>query len=241
MKNELPAQFLALLDQVTGRRARIVVNHILEHGFITTEVLEAQYGYKHPPRAIRDVREQGVPIDTYHIVGSDGRRIAAYRFGAVEDINAGKLGGRKVIPKAIKSDLIARDGASCTICGETYAARYLQVDHKIPYEVSGELLNWDLDSLMLVCGSCNRAKSWSCEHCDNFQGQERNVCTRCYWASPEDYDHVALRLVRRLDLTWADDEVNTYEAAKNVANLSGKSLRDYVKQLLAKSINKDKD
>jgi hypothetical protein len=53
--------FLTQLKAVTNKRARIVIDHILEHGFITTEELETQYGYKHPPRAARDVRGQGIP------------------------------------------------------------------------------------------------------------------------------------------------------------------------------------
>ncbi len=31
---ELPDEFLRLLEQVQGERARIVIEHILEHGFI---------------------------------------------------------------------------------------------------------------------------------------------------------------------------------------------------------------
>ena len=63
----LPAEFLERLKRVTGKRSRIVVDHILEHGFIATDELEQIYGYMHPPRAVRDVREQGIPIETYRI------------------------------------------------------------------------------------------------------------------------------------------------------------------------------
>ena len=82
----LPAEFLERLKRVTGRRSRIVVDHILEHGFITTDELEQIYGYMHPPRAVRDVREQGIPIETYRIKSSDGRNIAAYRFGNPSEV-----------------------------------------------------------------------------------------------------------------------------------------------------------
>jgi len=69
------------LQSVTGKRSRIVIEHILEHGFITTENLEKIYGYRHPPRAVKDVRDQGIPIETFSVKSSDGRTIAAYRFG----------------------------------------------------------------------------------------------------------------------------------------------------------------
>lgn len=56
---KLPQDFLDRIGRVTGKRSRVVVEHILEHGFITTDDLEQTYGYMHPPRAVRDVREQG--------------------------------------------------------------------------------------------------------------------------------------------------------------------------------------
>ena len=52
-----PTGFLKLAESITNKRAKIVIDHILKHGFITTEDLEKTYGYNHPPRAARDVRE----------------------------------------------------------------------------------------------------------------------------------------------------------------------------------------
>lgn len=43
--------------------------------------MKDKYGYNHPPRAIRDVREHGIPLITYRVEGSDGRKIGAYKFG----------------------------------------------------------------------------------------------------------------------------------------------------------------
>ena len=70
-----------LLNSVTAKRPRTVIRHILKPGFITSEELKDLYGYNHPPRAIRAVREYGIPVITYRVVGKDGRNIAAYRFG----------------------------------------------------------------------------------------------------------------------------------------------------------------
>lgn len=74
MPNEesLSAKFRAQLEAVTAKRARIVIDHILEHGYITTEELKNKYGYNHPPRAARDVREEGIPLETFKVVGSMG-------------------------------------------------------------------------------------------------------------------------------------------------------------------------
>ena len=60
-------EFLRLLDSITAKRPKTVIQHILKHGFITSQELKDLYGYNHPPRAIRDVREYGIPIDTYRV------------------------------------------------------------------------------------------------------------------------------------------------------------------------------
>lgn len=57
----LPPEFLTKLKSITAKRAKTVIDHILKHGFITTEDLSTTYGYDHGPRAARDVREQGIP------------------------------------------------------------------------------------------------------------------------------------------------------------------------------------
>ena len=50
---------------MTAKRPRTVIGHILQHGFITSEELHSIYGYDHPPRAARDVREYGIPLETF--------------------------------------------------------------------------------------------------------------------------------------------------------------------------------
>ena len=55
--SEYSKEFLDLLESVTAKRPRTVIQHILQHGYITSQELKDLYGYNHPPRAIRDVRE----------------------------------------------------------------------------------------------------------------------------------------------------------------------------------------
>ena len=88
---------------------------------------------------------------------------------------------------------------------------------------------------MLVCGACNRAKSWSCEHCKNwYEIRSPDVCRTCYWAQPESYGHVAMRDIRRLDMEWAGDETADYDKLKDQAESSGMLTPDYVKAVLKK-------
>ncbi len=70
-----PSEFLMLLKSVNAKRPKTVIDHILKHGQITTEELKNIYGYNHPPRAIRDVREQGIPM----ITKSSLKKLQKYR------------------------------------------------------------------------------------------------------------------------------------------------------------------
>jgi len=234
--NQSTEELRMLLEHITNKRARIVIEHILEHGFITTEQLEKLYGYNHPPRAARDVREAGIPLETFRVKNNTGRTIAAYRFGDLSTIRKDRLLGRRAFPKRFKDSLYVQSDGKCAICSGSFEQRYPQVDHRVPYEVGGDVHD-DLDSqdFMLICGSCNRAKSWSCEHCLNWQsGKSLQICLKCYWATPEDYVHVALKEVRRMDILWADDEILLYEALKVLAAKDHLSLPEYVKKVIAK-------
>jgi hypothetical protein len=233
--HEYPEEFIERLKAVTSKRARIVIEHILEHGFITTEDLETKYGYKHPPRAARDVRERGIPLETFSVKNAEGRTIAAYRFADPSQVHNDKLAGRKVIPKKFKQELIKETDSCCSICLERYETRHLQVDHRIPYEISGDTatVTRKHQEYMLLCGSCNRAKSWSCEHCTNWlEVKSPEICQACYWAHPESYKHIALRIVRRLDITWTEHEIAVYEKLKQRAEIAEESMPDYVKAVI---------
>lgn len=233
-REELPKDFLGKLLAVTNKRAKVVIDHILEHGYITTEDLEKTYGYNHPPRAARDVREQGIPLKTFRVKSSDGRSIAAYKFGNLEDIKGGSLGGRKVFAKDLKDSLYVTQEGKCSVCSGTFEKRYFQIDHRIPYEISGDLnhLERDPEDYMLLCAACNRAKSWSCEHCPNWETKSPKICSLCYWSYPHDYTHIALREIRRTDIIWNDDEIPVYEQLKEAALKSHATVPDYVKKVI---------
>jgi hypothetical protein len=85
-KETSPNEILEQLKQSLSKRAKVVVEHIQKHGIITTEELEKKYGYKHPPRAARDVREAGIPLESINVKSTDGRTIGAYKFGDLSQI-----------------------------------------------------------------------------------------------------------------------------------------------------------
>jgi hypothetical protein len=236
LPQDLPKWFLDRLTAVTPKRAKTVIDHILKHGHITTEELKTLYGYDHPPRAARDVREQGIPLETFRVTGSQGRSIAAYRFVDLSTIRQSTLAGRKVFSKEFKALLVERAGSVCSICLTKYESRYLQVDHRVPYEVGGEGDRGPAPGgFQLICGSCNRAKSWSCEHCQNWtRDKQMAVCQSCYWACPESYQHIALRPIRRLDVTWTGKETSEYDRLARLAKKEGRPLPEFVKAVLRK-------
>ena len=230
---------MELLRSVSARRPRTVIDHILEHGQITTEELRDIYGYNHPPRAIRDVREHGIPIETFRVMGSDGRRIAAYRFGDPSEQRATQVSGRTTFSAALKRSLTERYGARCNLYLVTLPESELQIDHRVPFEISGDAgLADDSSEYMLLCASANRAKSWSCEHCENWQIREVSTCRSCYWAFPEQYSHVAMRDIRRLDIMWSGDEVSDYESLRDEAEGNNEELPVFVKDVLRSHLEK---
>lgn len=234
-------RFLDLCRSVTARRPRVVIDHILEHGYVTTEELKEIYGYNHPPRAARDVKELGIPLKTFRVNGSDGRQIAAYKFDDLSKIPVKLSAGRSVLSKEIKLKLIEKHGSKCFIYLEEMEGGHLQVDHRIPYEVTGnDDIDLHRDNFMLLCASANRAKSWSCENCDNWKkNKDPKICKTCYWAFPEEYSHISMRQIRRLDLIWEGDSVAQYEEIKSAAASNGVTMPDFVKDAIRKQLKKD--
>lgn len=237
--NELPPDFIARCQAVTAKRPRTVIDHILKHGYITSEELKDQYGYNHPPRAARDVREQGIPLETFRVTGSDGRKIGAYRFGDPAKARYSRLSGRTAFAKKLKAALIELQGSRCAIYLEEFAPAELQIDHRVPYEVAGESGEdmGDPSNYMLLSGSANRAKSWSCEHCANWRDlRDPAICRRCYWAYPEDYDHVAMRQARRADILWTGDEVAIYDRLKKRTEELQKDIPAFIKEIVERHV-----
>lgn len=234
---EINQQILDLCNQVTGKRPRAVIDYIIKQGFVTTEELQ-EIGYDHPPRAARDVRENGVPLETFKVVSvRTGRKIGAYRFGDPANIKRGRIGGRQAFSKKFRDALIARYNSSDAITGEKMDARYLQIDHRIPYEVGGDasLASADLAEFMLLDASNQRAKSWSCESCENWQKiLDSAICRTCFWAFPENYSHIAMQHSRRVDIVWKGDQVSDFESLEILASQQGKSVAEFVKSVVAK-------
>lgn len=238
MAKKYPKDFVKFLKSIKAKRPKTVIDHILKRGHITTEELKNKYGYNHPPRAVRDVREHGVPIETFRVVGGDGRKIAAYKFGDPKKSRFKKISGRTGLSKKIREFLIKKYGCRCFIYLEELPEKHLQIDHRIPFEVAGESDSLKPDDFMLLSGSANRAKSWTCEHCENWQSKKnKTVCLTCYWAYPEKYTHVAMVSIRRVDLVWKGKDVKKYEALKKHSKMLHKEIPALIKEIIEKELD----
>lgn len=207
-----PKDFLELLNSVKTKRARTVIDHILKNGYITSQELKDVYGYNHPPRAIRDVREYGIPIITYGIPDKDGKKIAAYRFGDPSKVtnSLSKSYGRTLHSSFLKHALVEKYSSKCFIYLEEMPEAKLQVDHRIPYEIAGEHNENDIDYFMLLSPSANRTKSLECQHCQNWSIKDVDFCKKCFWAYPENYQHIAGISEKVVFLTFTNNEIDDY-------------------------------
>ena len=234
---DLSQEFIDVLKAVTKKRARFVIDTILEKGYCSTEDLK-NAGYEHAPRAARDVRELGIPLETYKIKDSTGKSIAAYRFGDWEEAKRkkqlSKTSGRTQLTEKLKNALLEHYGARCNLYGEEYPARLLQPDHRIPYEIGGDPENMmDLDRFMLLSPSANRDKSWACEHCENWSKKDISMCKECYYAYPENYSHIAGKLEKRVSVIFNDEDMYLYDELLAQASENGITCEEETKRMIA--------
>ena len=234
---KLSKDTLKKLNAITDKRPSIVIQHIINHGYVTTEELASIYGYEHAPRAARDVRERGVNLETYRVKSSDGRTIAAYKFGnpIFIDNKISKVGGRTALSQALKKAIVNKYGAICFVYLQPMEERLLQVDHRIPYEIGGEQKD-DIDCYMLLSPSANRAKSWTCEHCPNWTRKDITFCKSCFWAYPENYTHIAGREERQIIITFTDNEIEDYNRLIDLVGLN--QAERTIKELVSRFIDR---
>lgn len=135
----LSVQFINWVrSQKMSKRAREALEIMIQEGSVTTVDLKNRFGFNHPPRAMGDLKDAGVPFTKTMVkVEGESRRVARYEL--LDDINVAKANKpRKVIPKKVKTELIAKYGKQCQICGGTFSSQALQVDHRIPFRINGD-------------------------------------------------------------------------------------------------------
>ena len=165
-----------------------------------------------------------------------GRKIGAYRFDSPDNIKNGRVGGRIAFSKDFKNKLVEIYDSRCTINNEKLDPRYLQIDHRIPYEIAGNEADLsDCNEFMLLDASEQRAKSWSCENCRNFKElKSMDTCRSCFWAFPENYSHIAMEEERRASIVWKKSETSNYDQIEKAALQKKIPVQEYIKLKLKK-------
>ena len=221
-------------------RVMKVLTHLLRHGSITSEEIRERYGYDDPRRAIGDIRERGIPLQTKRVKGSRGTQIGEYSFDPEVAVDGRKAGGRRPIPKRIKEALLEAHDRTCVVCQTRYADTWLQPDHRIPVFVAGDRERGGVDATYtLLCRSCNRAKSWTCERiCPNGSGpRDETVCGTCYWSTPDgEYTHVATVEERRVTVVLQGEEAEWFDRLLRDLAGRGVSVQEFVVQTMRKTL-----
>ena len=176
-----------------------------------------------------------MPLVMYRVKSEDGRSIGAYRFGDLTKASdaIAKEKGRTVLSKALKSALIEKYGSKCFVYSQYMDERLLQVDHRIPYEIGGEQGD-NIEHYMLLSPSANRAKSWTCEHCPNWNNKDASFCIGCFWASPETYTHIAGIEQRRIVVNFTGKEIKDYNELIDLVGLekAEQTIKQIIRQYL---------
>ncbi|MCM1512176.1 MAG: hypothetical protein NC112_03565 [Oxalobacter formigenes] len=110
----------------------------------------------------------------------------------------------------------------------------LQAGHRIPYEIGGDHGEQDIAYFMLLSPSANRAKSWICEHCENRIKKDAGFCLQCFWAYPENDNHIAGRPEKIISIIFSGNEIDDYN--KLVSLAGERTAQETIKKILHESL-----
>ena len=69
----------------------------------------------------------------------------------------------------------------------------------------------------------------------------KNTCgLSCYWAYPENHQHVAMKQMRRVDVAWQGEETAEFDAVKQAATAAGKTPADFIKEAVRAAIFRER-
>ena len=91
-----------------------------------------------------------------------------------------------------------------------------------------------MEHYMLLSPSANRAKSWTCEHCPNWEQKDASFCVGCFWASPESYTHISGKEQRQITIIFTGDEIKDYN--KLIELVGENKAEETIKEIIKKYI-----
>src|SRR5699024_710289 len=99
----------------------------------------------------------------------------------------------------LKEKIAEENGYCCEIDQTSFELRYLQIDHRMPYEVSGdpEELIWKIICHFVLHTTELGYVVVNIPIIGSIK--DPNICKTCYWASPSNYSHIAMEGVKRVE------------------------------------------
>jgi hypothetical protein len=208
---------------------------IVSKGGFTCKEMRKTDGEPQHTWAAKDDLNRYIPVDGSEKAEGNSVRYQ-FDFDAIRKIG-------KVLRDAELRDLLSeRDRASiikyhksaCAFCA--HVGTKLQVDHPVPFRLGGNIKSKDPTGYLVVCAPCNRRKDKSCVDCPNMNGvRDPTTCSRCYWASPNDYDHIETKPYKQvLVMFTTDEEIQILK--KVMGRLKGESLAALIKSNFLSSV-----
>ena len=195
-------EFIETLLGAMSRRARFVRDQILRHRHVTA--WEVKKHYSNETAAVNDLVQVGIPLRTTAVKAENGRSTTQYTFDPQHFRH--RRDTRGFVPHRSK----VLEGGQCALCPSSvqYWKRTLQIDHRIPFSLVGnaEVERDGLAAVQALCPSHNTAKQHACKACEMFRSRDSSQCRGCYWAYPDQYQHIAGQRERRLTVVAHDGQ-----------------------------------
>ena len=222
-------------------RAKAAADLLMNKGIITKYDFEStNVPISQAPRAIRDLKDHGIPIKTLERVNvpQSKSKVSQYTFGDVADITVANKYGRMYNPTGMKDRLAKLHGNVCVFCGKELSGKDRELDHKLPVNIFGDLSpveRLNPDNYQLVCRKCNRLKREATSHGafdDRQDGME--VVEHNYWYDPVQYrKNKSDSLFAQSIVIWnTNNDLRLYKEVSQYAKESNKSFQNSLKDIV---------
>lgn len=222
-------------------RAKVAADLLIKKGTITKYDFEnTNVPVSQAPRAIRDLKDHGIPIKTLERISvpQAKTKVSQYAFGSVDDIVSTSKYGRMYNPSGMKEKLVRLHGRVCVFCGKKLSGQDMELDHKLPVNIFGDLSSVERlnpDNYQLVCRKCNRLKREATSHGafdDRKQGMD--IVKQNYWYDPVRYrKNKKGHLFDQSIIVWnTNEDRQVYNQIEQYAEDSKKDFQEALKDMV---------
>lgn len=205
-----------------SKRAQVCVKLMSNGKWYSAERIRTETGYRHPNRAMTDVRQAGYEVQSRFVKTKNGKRVVEWRLGSTMPTKP--LKKRISLTKSEMETIFKRDDFTCALCKNKYDSDFLRVDHKEPIsrtprgnEFSKDDPNWT-NHFQTLCLICNYEKREICKKC------ERDSCGDCELYDPIENVGILIKLNKKM--------LSRLTKRAKDASLS---VQELIKQILSKA------